>query len=857
MAQSNSNINPKMKLHMKKQIKIWGMMLAAAFTFTNCIKEEVQAPEMSEGTPFEIVASTVDTKTVNDGVHTNWVAGDQINLFHAVTETENYVSDGAFTISEEGLASSIFTGTIDGEFDPDEEYDWYAFYPYSDKITTPADRTSGFIYIGYSNGLNQTGYDSMASLKGSTCPLYGVATAVPAGDKPALAMKHLSSVVEINITNVNDAPLTISTASFGATEDIVGSYFISIAGDEVVYRANSAKDVATVNVSGGTELAKNESAKLYLAIKPFTAAAGKKLTLSVNGYSKEVTLSKEVTFVAGKIKTLNFAYDKVETPLPDGVAEATLTFDSAKANRTEYSTSKQVWAQNGIVLTNEKGSSTNNVGDYTAPARFYKNSNITITAPGNILKIEFNSATNGSTDSAKYLDFLGSVIEGSTTTNNIVTVELDGTSNSVSYTMSAGQTRLNSLTVTYVGDGDVKIPEIVVTEKSKTISAEGGVLTFAYTLNNLEGQTLNCSSDSEWLVPTVDNGNINVTVAENESVVREGKITLTCGEAQSVVLNVTQEAAEGTENSQITVAEFSKLPDGATEYELSGIITGIYQAYNSSYNNVSFYLKDSTGEIIIYRMSCAGIDYNKVAVGNQITVKGPKGTYSEKAQMNTATCVSIVEAAKTPEITFEDNVVTIAAESGAAIYYTLDGTDPSTSSTLYSGAFELTATATVKAIAVVSGIPTSPVAELYCMFSDGGNDVQPEDAILSFANKAQRTTFTTSQQIWTQNGITLTNNKGSSTSNIADYAGPARFYKSSNISITAPGEIAKIIFDCNNASYATSLSKSLASIAGATVAVSSDKVTVTFTEYVETFAATLSDGQVRMDSITVTYIPAN
>ena len=246
-----------------------------------------------------------------------------------------------------------------------------------------------------------------------------------------------------------------------------------------------------------------------------------------------------------------------------------------------------------------------------------------------------------------------------------------------------------------------------------------------------------------------------------------------------------------------------------------------------------------------------------VSDDNTITVKGPKGTYSEKAQMNTATCVSIVEAAKTPEITFENNVVTIAAVSDAAIYYTLDGTDPSTSSTLYSGSFELTATATVKAIAVVSGIPTSPVAELYCMFSEGGNVVQPEDATLSFANKAQRTTFTTSQQIWTQNGITLTNDKGSSTSNIADYAGPARFYKSSNISLTAPGEIAKIIFDCNNASYATSLNKSLASIAGATVTVSSDKVTVTFTEYVEKFAATLSDGQVRMDSITVTYIPAN
>ena len=54
---------------------------------------------------------------------------------------------------------------------------------------------------------------------------------------------------------------------------------------------------------------------------------------------------------------------------------------------------------------------------------------------------------------------------------------------------------------------------------------------------------------------------------------------------------------------------------------------------------------------------------------------------------------------------------------------------------------------------------------------------------LSFANKAQRTTFTTSQQVWEQNGIVFTNDKGSSTSNVADYANPARIYASSKITV--------------------------------------------------------------------------
>ena len=59
------------------------------------------------------------------------------------------------------------------------------------------------------------------------------------------------------------------------------------------------------------------------------------------------------------------------------------------------------------------------------------------------------------------------------------------------------------------------------------------------------------------------------------------------------------------------------------------------------------------------------------------------------------------------------------------------------------------------------------------------------EATLSFENANNRTLFSETQQVWTQNGITLTNDKGSSTSDIADYADPARFYKSSKIIVTA------------------------------------------------------------------------
>ena len=145
-------------------------------------------------------------------------------------------------------------------------------------------------------------------------------------------------------------------------------------------------------------------------------------------------------------------------------------------------------------------------------------------------------------------------------------------------------------------------------------------------------------------------------------------------------------------------------------------------------------------------------------------------------------------------------------------------------------------------------------AILTLLFTIGVGQMWAEEATLSFANKAQRTTYTTSQQVWEQNGIKFTNNKASSTTNIADYANPARLYASSSVVVNhTSNKITKIVFDCNSSSYATAMKNSIGTVSGATVAVSSDKVTVTFTSSVESFTIAKLTAQVRLDAITVTY----
>ncbi len=54
--------------------------------------------------------------------------------------------------------------------------------------------------------------------------------------------------------------------------------------------------------------------------------------------------------------------------------------------------------------------------------------------------------------------------------------------------------------------------------------------------------------------------------------------------------------------------------------------------------------------------------------------------------------------------------VTLTSPDGGDIYYTLDGSEPTTASTKYTGAIPVSETTTIKAIAVVSGKQNSPVA---------------------------------------------------------------------------------------------------------------------------------------------------
>ena len=122
-------------------------------------------------------------------------------------------------------------------------------------------------------------------------------------------------------------------------------------------------------------------------------------------------------------------------------------------------------------------------------------------------------------------------------------------------------------------------------------------------------------------------------------------------------------------------------------------------------------------------------------------------------------------------------------------------------------------------------------------------------ATLSFASEGQRTSYSTTKQVWEQNGVKLTNNKGSSSSNVNNSVNPVRLYAHSEVIIEYPNmNITKIEFTANSTTYATALKNSI----GAEATVSSTKVTVVPTSASSTFTISDLTAQVRLNSLTVT-----
>ena len=513
---------------MKKLSLFLGMALAASLSLTNCTEkiEGPIAPATPAGIPFEISAD-ISTKTTNNELATQWAEGDAINLFHAEAGTAGYVSDKDFTL--DATRDGVFTGNLSSALDPSKSYDWYAFYPYSEYNKTPAGvskETFGYTHIG-DKSQTQEGNDSKAHLCGATLPLYGVVKGLASYVKPKIAMNNLASVVAVKVKNTTTEPLVVKSVSFTSTEDIVGTYYIDFTGENVVY-TGSGKDyvsaTASLTVNNGDAIPANSEAKFYIPIKPHSVAAGKTLKISVNGYEKPLTLPKDVTFTAGKIKTLAFKFDKVVVDYVTIPWTEDFSGDLSLYTLNQSSKQSSDNYAGGIapeLMVKSGGSFSVKVkadaGNYVLTFKSNRD-NLTVASSDRNVTVTKNTG----------MEYLLNVPEGGC----IFTLTIKNATSS--------NARIDDIKL------DVKVPVITVDNTNVSVKAEGDIVTLKYSIKYPSaGATIAAASKETW-VNTFDyktDGEVTFAVDANEGEACTATVTLSYPGADPVAVTVSQRAA--------------------------------------------------------------------------------------------------------------------------------------------------------------------------------------------------------------------------------------------------------------------------------------------------------------------------
>ena len=297
-----------------------------AFVLGSC--EQIENPGVNdkvESTDFCVYLSDIATKTANDGMSTQWVEGDAIGLFHAIAGTQNYIDDNSFTC--DNVAANKFSGTLTEELNAGSNYDWYAFYP-KINITNGDSPVKFSKYIGrtemssFAGKVIQIGNNSMAHLAGGRdgFPVVGFVNNVPASEFPAIPMKNVASVICVNVTNTLSEPIVINSVDLVAPKPIIGKFSIELTGNDIAASSLYGHGFIRLEVAEGSQIARGESAKLYIGVAPFTVTSGEEILLYVNTTIGDKTISQRIAksfdgdtpFKSGFIKTFNVSYAQTD-----------------------------------------------------------------------------------------------------------------------------------------------------------------------------------------------------------------------------------------------------------------------------------------------------------------------------------------------------------------------------------------------------------------------------------------------------------------------------------------------------------------------------------------------------------------
>lgn len=337
--------------------------------------------------------------------------------------------------------------------------------------------------------------------------------------------------------------------------------------------------------------------------------------------------------------------------------------------------------------------------------------------------------------------------------------------------------------------------------------------------------TISWTSDNAAIV-IADNG--DVTVGSVVGVVNvKITATITCGDITATkefdiaLGKVYENKVEGATIS--TYAELAALVpnknDTTTEkFWTMGTVTEIT---NATYGNAVIKNTDG-GEFVIYGMyDVLGNRYDKAdaakkpVVGDFVVLYGTLKNFNGTIEMINATILQInddvIVVTATEKIAKEKDALAFTAETKTVALKGKTFADVEIEWSSDNTAIAIATDGAVTVSNVDADTTVTVTATLKCgdqteskTFSIALKKFNPDAPVLTkatitFDDTTKRTVLSNEQQVWTENGITVTNDKAKSSNNVADYANPVRLYKDSSLKIEVGGKaIKKIVFNTNS-----------------------------------------------------------
>lgn len=400
-------------------------------------------------------------------------------------------------------------------------------------------------------------------------------------------------------------------------DDVVADPSVEVSATSLNFTNEEGNE--TLNVTANADW-KAETDADWVTITPAAGKGDATITIAVSANDtgavrtavvKVIALHK--TYGAWDTKKVTVSQSATETPT---VKEELLygdNFDGEEATKTYGSGSSWPYIDQFPQFANQEGPASDNV-----------------TYSGKGVSVRANSTSN-----SQYSDYDGSglnnIFFGSSAyfqVNNITLAEgqqnLKLTFGSEKYTQDGDSTFKNEEFRIYVSKDGNAWAEIKEYTFAGTEGGRWNVATAEFTLN---------------AVPETLYLKFAATVA---SVYRLDDVKLYTGNGGQAIDLDNIEAPQPSEAKKVTVAEFLAAAEDSTIYELTGEITNVT---NTTYGN--FYLKDATGEVLIYGL-CSPSGEQKywaesgAKVGDTITVQTVRTSYNGTPQGKDAIFVSLV-----------------------------------------------------------------------------------------------------------------------------------------------------------------------------------------------------------------------